>query len=328
MLNKGDDIMIISVDTGNKQFKTKNFTFISGVNESNIKSALTDDVLEFQGIYYTLSDSRIKYTREKFTDEKFFILTLFGIGKEILRAYPNPDPNETRSITLLLGLPLAHYSQYRQFEDFYKKRGVIQFVYQGYPLKIRIDLVMTFVQGHAAIFTDGHEDILKEKKVLLIDIGGFTADCIKLTDNIVKPDESKTLEMGVIPFYNKVIDEVNASFDLLLSENDIDEIVMNDNHLNLDDILFMDIKRIIDATAQSHIAEIIRQLREDKIDLRTYLTVFLGGGSLLLRKYIEQFKEERRTIGRIRFIEDINANCLGYEKSYKDYQKLQKVKKK
>lgn len=319
--------MIIAIDTGNKQFKTKNYTYISGLNESSMKSALTSDVLEFQGLYYTLSDSRIKYTREKFTDENFFILTLFGIGKEILKAYPNPG-NETRSITLLLGLPLAHYSQYEKFEEFYK-RGIVEFTYRGYHMKIRIDFVMTFVQGYAAILTDENAKYLKEKKLLLMDIGGFTADAINIINGIVKTDDSQTMEMGVIPFYNKVREEINASFDLLLSEDDIDEIILRDNHLNLDDdVMFENIKRIIDAMAQNHIAEIIRQLRENGIDLRTYLTVFIGGGSLLLKSYILDFKEKRRTIGRAEFIDNINANVLGYEKMYRDYQKLQKIKKK
>lgn len=318
--------MIISVDTGNKQFKTRHFIFTSGLTQSNVPPALTSEVMQYQGMYYSLSDQRIKYTRKKFTDENFFLLTLFAIGKEILKAYPNSNPNETRSITLLLGLPLGHYgNQYHEFENFYRKRDIISFTYNGHPLKIRIDHVMTFVQGYSAIVTD--PSLFQEEKLLLIDVGGFTADYVKLINGRIRVEESKTLEMGVIPLYNKIIYSVNENYDFLLNEKDIDSVILNDFDLNLDSDFLSDIKAIINEEAMNHIDKIVRQLREDGIDLRTYCTVFIGGGSLLLQKYIEQFKNKTKLIGKFRFVEDIHANCLGYEAQYRDFQKLKKKQK-
>lgn len=319
--------MIFSVDTGNKQFKTDHFTFTTGINDSNTKPALTEDVLEYQGKYYTLSEKRMKYTREKYTDERFFILTLFGLGKEIYAQYTRdgsrPNPNKERSVTILLGLPLAHYSnQYEQFEKFFTDRNTVEFTYRDLDIKVKFDYAMTFVQGYAAIMP--YEDILEEGRIIILDMGGFTLDIIKIIDGGIIIEDSKTLEMGVIPFYNKVIDEVNASYDLILTEKDIDAIILKDNNLNLEEDTYKNIRKIIEDTAQNHIAEIVRELREDKIDLRTYLTVFVGGGPLLLKSYIEKFKKERKTIGRMRFIKDINANCKGYKIMYKDFQQNNK----
>ena len=43
------------------------------------------DVYKRQGKYYTVGSHRIEYTRYKHTDDRFFILTLMAVAKEIKR---------------------------------------------------------------------------------------------------------------------------------------------------------------------------------------------------------------------------------------------------
>lgn len=84
--------MLISVDHGNKQIKTTHQTFTSGLCESDTRPPFGRDVLFYNGKYYTLSDQRIPYMRDKTTDERFFILTLFAIGFELRRTLLSEDP--------------------------------------------------------------------------------------------------------------------------------------------------------------------------------------------------------------------------------------------
>ena len=72
--------MLISIDHGNKQTKTVHKTFTSGLCESDSRPPFGRDVLFYNGKYYTLSDQRIPYMRDKTADERFSILTLFAIG--------------------------------------------------------------------------------------------------------------------------------------------------------------------------------------------------------------------------------------------------------
>ena len=75
--------MLIAIDHGNKLVKTVNCPpFTSGLVESEVQP-FGSDVLKYQGKYYQLSDQRIPYRRDKTEDERFFILTLFAIAKEI-----------------------------------------------------------------------------------------------------------------------------------------------------------------------------------------------------------------------------------------------------
>ena len=70
--------MLISIDHGNKQIKTNHRTFVSGLRESDTKPPFGKDVLFYKGKYYTLTDQRIPYMRDKTADERYFILTLFA----------------------------------------------------------------------------------------------------------------------------------------------------------------------------------------------------------------------------------------------------------
>lgn len=75
--------MLIAVDHGNKQIKTVHTPpFTSGLIQSDTPGFGTD-ALAYRGKYYTLTDQRIPYRRDKTEDERFFILTLFAIAHEI-----------------------------------------------------------------------------------------------------------------------------------------------------------------------------------------------------------------------------------------------------
>ena len=44
---------------------------------------MTDEILEYGGKYWTLSGRRLSYMRDKTQDDRYFILTLFAIAKEL-----------------------------------------------------------------------------------------------------------------------------------------------------------------------------------------------------------------------------------------------------
>ena len=76
-------IMLIAIDHGNKQIKTESRIFTSGLHESDTQPPFGEDILKYKGKYYTLSEKRIPYMRDKTGDDRFYILTLFAIAFEI-----------------------------------------------------------------------------------------------------------------------------------------------------------------------------------------------------------------------------------------------------
>ena len=161
--------MLISVDHGNKQIKlgTSGRVFCSGLRESDTRPPFGDDILKYNGKYYTISDKRIPYLREKMLDDRFYILTLFAIAFEIEDSGLYDD--DLMHVQLLVGLPPAHYgAQYERFEKYFKRGEIEVFEFRGKTFKIYINEVLSFPQAFAAAMPV-YNYISANPKVIVID---------------------------------------------------------------------------------------------------------------------------------------------------------------
>lgn len=298
--------MLISIDHGNKQIKTCRRTFVSGLRESAAKPPFGKDVLFYDGKYYSLTDQRIPYMRDKTTDERYFILTLFAIGFELVGTGYRKD--EVADVQLSIGLPPAHYgTQYERFENYFLNRGIVDFQLDGTPYSVFISKAVCFPQAYAAVMPI-YQRIRQYPKVAVLDIGGFTADYLLIKHGEADLSACDSLDNGVITLYNSVRSKLNADFDMLLEESDIDAILKNEP-TDYDETVI----RIVQEQAQLFVNDLFGKLRERMIDLRSGRTVFVGGGSILLKKQIEASGKVSAPI----FMEEISANTKGYELLFK-----------
>lgn len=97
----------IPLDHGNRNMKTVEEVFTSGLAESDLKPVL-GEYLQYNGKFYSLTGERIPYMRDKSLDDRFFILPLFGIGKELERR-TQPQKDIIYQVELPVGLPPKHY---------------------------------------------------------------------------------------------------------------------------------------------------------------------------------------------------------------------------
>jgi len=295
--------MLIAVDHGNKQMKSGGGkVFTSGLREGDTRPPYGEDILRYMDKYYTLSDRRIPYLREKFTDDRFYILTLFAIAFEIEN---NGNYDEgLMTIQLIVGLPPAHFgAQYERFERYFKRDVIEEFEFHGKPFRVYIDEVTAYPQAFAAAMPV-YGSISGLPKVTVIDIGGFTADYLMIKNGQVDLSVCDSLEHGVIILYNQISAKVNSELDILLEESDIDTILNGEPN-----DYSSDVKRIVTDTAHVFISDLLGKLRERSIDLRSGKAVFVRGGSILLRKQIEASGKVASPI----FISRISANAKGYE---------------
>ena len=301
--------MLIAVDTGNKQIKTgSNRIFTSGLKESDTRPPFGDDALKYKGKYYTISEKRIPFMKDKSADDRFYILTLFAIAFEIEDAgcyEPGLIP-----VQLLVGLPPAHYgAQYERFEQYFT-RGFDEFEFHGKKFKIFLSETICFPQAFAAAM-QVYGQIRAMQKVTIVDWGGLTVDFLIIRNGQADLTACDSLEHGVIILYNQIIARVNSELDILLDEADIDSILRGDAT-----DFSGGVRRIVSDTAQMFISDLFGKLRERAIDLRSGRTVFVGGGSILLRKQIEASGKAAAPI----FVDRISANAKGYEILYKASQ--------
>lgn len=302
--------IIIPMDHGNRNLKTAQHVFTSGLIESDCKPVL-GDYLYYNGRYYTLSEQRIPYMRDKTGDERFFILTLFGIAMEAEKRLP-ADFNSVLQVELPIGLPPKHYGAlHEKFQKYFLNRGVQKFTYNKRNYQVEIVSAMTFPQDYAAAMTI-YKDIATYNRVTTVDIGGFTLDYLLLRNG--RPDLAvcDSLEKGVITLYNKIISRVNSEHDILLEDTDVDNIIRAEKNDYSQKVV-----QTVQEMTKMYVDDIFGALRERGIDLKTGCVVFIGGGSLLLKNYLEGSDK----VGKCLFIDDICANAKGYELLYKVQKK-------
>ncbi len=292
--------MLVAVDHGNYAIKTPNFSFISGLSEHTVMPPLSDEVLEYGDRYWTLSGRRLPYMRDKTQDERFFVLTLFAIAKELESTGKNLGFEQ---IDLAVGLPPEHYGMLKdRFAQYFRRSEPINFVYKNRPMTISIRRVLVYPQAYAAVIPQSSQ-LLKTLRVFVIDIGGFTTDVLLLRNG--KPDLQfcRSLESGIITMNNEIIGKISAQHDMKIEDEHISAVL-----LGRETILPETVKKAIRDAAQMHAKDIIDQLRELQVDLRTNPAIFIGGGSVLLRSLLENSP----LIAQASFIEDPKANAVGY----------------
>lgn len=297
--------MLIGVDHGNKQIKTVHCSpFISGLQQS-IAKPFGNEILKYRGLYYTLPDKRIPYRKDKTEDDRFFILTLFAIGREIEAR--GGYSKEAMRIQLAVGVPPAHFgTQNKTFTRYFSGRGIVEFELHGKPYSIYIDDTVCFPQAYAAASTI-IKDLVECPKVLILDIGGFTVDYLLMKYGKADLSMCDSLENGVILLYNRIRSSVSSELDVLLEESDVDSILQG-HGAEYDSAVV----RIVEYQAQEFVNDLFSTMRERMLDMRSGKAVFVGGGAILLRRQIEASGKA----GDVVFIDEISANAKGYEFLY------------
>ncbi len=297
-------MLVIGVDHGNKQMKTVNCPpFVSGLKESRTKP-YGKEILEYQGKYYIISNQRLPYKRDKTEDDKFFILTLFAIGRELEAR--NAFTKSILPVGLGVGVPPLHFGAlYKEYEEFFS-RGSVTFRYNGREQTIYLQNARCYPQAYAAAITV-FQELIVYNKVVIVDIGGFTTDYMLMKNGQPEYSVCSSIEQGIITLYNQIQDGVNAEFDILLDEADMDDILDGK-----DTIYTKEVTDMVMDMAEDYIENLFNSLREKKIDLRSGVVVFVGGGAIRLKRVIEKSGK----IGKSIFVDDINANAKGYETLY------------
>ena len=294
--------MIIGIDNGNANTKTVHTTFTSGITRHDLKPPMADELIKFQDKYYTLSSKRNTYTRDKTKNENCFVLTLFAIAREVLedgKYEPEMD------IDLAVGLPPEHYSLLKdKFAKYFKDFGEhIEFEYNEKYFSINIKSVMVFPQAFSAIVSKP-SNLKNYSRTYIVDIGGYTTDVLLLANG--KPDLSycRSLELGIITMNNTIKGRVSTAYDLQIDEEHIYD-VLTDKPTILND----EVKNFIREEAEKHAENILDNLREQGIDLKANPAIFAGGGSLLLKPYLEGSTKTQL----VEFLPDVSANAVGYQ---------------
>ena len=312
----------IGVDVGNHDTKTSNTSTPSGFNEFSKIPFGTDEYIKFKDIYYVPNITRFPYVKDKTINENCFILTLFGIAKEIVASLNKSQKlsreeiqnqiDKIRYVNIGVGLPPTHCATLSgKMKNYYHSRfdDGITFEYNGYVFQLKLNICEVFPQDFSAVITynpKNEDSILKKfKRYYAIDIGGYTVDVVPIVNG--NPDVSKcaSKELGVLKMYDSIIPRVEMETGTTLSAADIEAVLKKENTI-------LDEKEIelIHECAEDWLENIINQLKQSGLEFATTPVVFMGGGAQLFKKYIRNNK----LIKKYEFIPGARSNADGFKK--------------
>ena len=299
--------IIFGIDHGNGNMKGENVCFPCGLVRyvSEPGRFMNEDILEYQGTYYTLSDTKMPFKADKTVDDDYFILTLYALAME---ARNKGITLTGKDVVLGVGLPPADYGQqatsFKKYFLDHAKHG-ISFKMNGKSVNFYLKDVFVSPQNFAAVMCFKASLLKKYRTVNCIDIGDGTVDLLVIRNG--KPDLSVRVSdrSGMAVLRSEISNAIQQNYGIHLDSSDVEQVLMQEETI-LDEEIILEIQRM----AENWLQRIINKLHTHVTDFRTNPAVYLGGGSLLLRKQIENSPEFKY----VEFIDDVRANAIGYEK--------------
>ena len=128
---------------------------------------------------------------------------------------------------------------------------------------------------------------------------GYAAFIKKLDGDPIRTSSVKHF----ITMNNDIIRRVGALHDMRIEDEHISAVLTDK-----ETILPEAVKKTIRESAKHHAKDILDKLRELQVDLRSNPAVFIGGGSVLFREYLE----DTPMVASASFIDNPNANAIGF----------------
>ena len=316
----------LGIDVGNYDTKSQHTTTPSGYDgPTPEKPLLAGEYLCLNGQYYVPTSSRFAYEKDKTRSERALVLTLFSIAKEIHYAVSKSRTDlehedvqrligNIKEIALGVGLPPTHYTNARidELKTYYKKflGNGITFTWNDYEFNLTLKAIGVYPQGGAAASAPDNTFRKKYPTYYIIDIGGYTVDIVKFTNNQID-GRWTSKEEGMLILYDDIISKAQMNFDITL-DNDIIEDVLSEQDTILEQVLLDFIK----TKTKEHADRIIDIVRQLGVEFKAYPVAFTGGGSLMLKENILEnpLINQKAVI----FLPDPCANAKGYARFIKE----------
>lgn len=294
--------IIIGIDHGYYAIKGRHVCFPTGLVPYDYEPYTMQNVLQYQKKYYVCGTGRQKLLKDKTANDNYYLLTLAAIAQE-LRCR---NAESKSQIVLAAGLPLSGFGREKKsFREYlFRKEQPVTFLYEGKAYEITIEDVKLFPQGYSALALYP-EYLTGEPSVLLIDIGGWTVDLMRLDNAVPNAATCRSLELGVIRCIDEIMEQVRRCTGLSVTEIQIER-VLNGQPCSLGE----DIQAVIAEQGRSYTERILSAIMEAGFDLKALPSVIMGGGATILKGHVTPQDGLCRPI----FLTDVHANAAGYER--------------
>ena len=215
--------MNIGIDHGYYAIKTRHCSFPAGLTAYGSHEPYTrQGLLESGGCFFVCGTGRQPIQRDKTINDNYYLLTLAALAQEIRS---RGAPTEC-TIRIAAGLPLTSYGRDKpKFRSYLLRPSQpVQFCYEGVEYSITIADVQLFPQGFAALMAE--PDLLTdEPSLLLMDIGGWTVDLMRIDNALPAAETAHSLELGMIRCIDEIRERVRQETGLSLTDAQIEQML-------------------------------------------------------------------------------------------------------
>ena len=215
--------IIIGIDHGYYAIKTAHCSFPAGLTSYGEHEPYTrQGLLEFGGCFFVCGSGRQPIQRDKTVNDNYYLLTLAAIAKEIQQRGLPPEC----SVRIAAGLPLTSFGRDKpKFKDYLlRSNQPVNYKFEGVEYSITIEEVAIFPQGYAALMTE--TGLLQdEPSMLLMDLGGWTVDLMRIDNAIPVADTAHSLELGMIRCVDDIREQVRRETGLSLTDAQIENML-------------------------------------------------------------------------------------------------------
>ena len=237
--------IIFGIDHGNGNMKGNNVNFPCGLVRYTSEPGrfMNEDILEYQGTFYTLSETRMPFKADKTVDEDYFILTLFALA---LEAKSRGITLSGKDIVLGIGLPPADFGQqapgFKRYFMEHSKHG-ISFKFNGKSVNCYLKDTFVSPQNFAAVMCYKASLFKQYRTVNCIDIGDGTVDLLVIRKG--QPDLSVRVSdrSGMAILRSEISNVIQQNFGIHLESSDVEQVLMQEATI-LDEEVIREIQKM------------------------------------------------------------------------------------
>ncbi len=290
-----NNTIILGIDHGYGNIKTAHTCFPTGVTTHEKEPTFHNDLLIYDGHFYTIGEGHKEFTADKMMDSDYYVLTLAAIAKEL----------SLRRLTaakayLAVGLPLTWVSEQKDsFRAYLLHNESVDFSYQDTDYHVEFVGTDIYPQGFAAVAANLRAF---PGTNMLCDIGNGTMNIMYINEFRPVLSNCYTEKFGTHQCMLAVRETILRQFGKTLNDATIER-VLREGTADIAPRYLNAIRQ----TASEYVDGIFRRLREHEYDPELMRLYVLGGGGCLVRNFGKYEK------GRVFFNDDICATAKGYE---------------
>lgn len=293
---------IIGVDHGYAAIKTAHCVFSTGLTAYSHEPYTRQSVLEYEGKWYVCGTGRQPVQREKMANDTYYLLTLAAIAMELER---RRLPRRC-TVALASGLPLTSYGRQKGGFKKYLLRSPqpVKYRYEGESYEVTVEGIWLYPQGYSALAM--HPDLIAgEPSFLLMDIGGWTVDMMRLDNGSASAGTCRSLELGMIRCLDEAREQVLRDTGLSLTDAQIER-VLSGQPCSMDE----EARGVIERQGRQYTEHLLSAAMEAGFDLKALPVVMLGGGACVAARNLRESDRLCRVIP----LTDSRINAAGFER--------------